>query len=81
MTLLAIPSCPHHCHDEVLGGHEGQLLLDMPLNHLGVDHQALHDVLHGGENGVCSEEGLSQCDPSVGRVIQGPLHPLGGLLF
>ena len=66
MALLPVPPGPHHRHDEVLGGHEGQLLLDVPLDHLGVDHQALHDVLHGGENCVCSEEGLSKSNSPIG---------------
>ena len=54
------------------------LLVDPPLNDLGVNNQALHDILENGEHNVGGQEGLAQGDPAVGTVIQGPLKPLHG---
>ena len=35
VALLPVaPALFHHRHDDVLGGHEGQLCLDPPLDHL-----------------------------------------------
>lgn len=79
VALLPILARLDHRHDEVLRCHEGQLLLDPPLDHLRVDNQPLGDVLQGGEDGVGGEEGLGQGDPAVGGVVEGALHPLDAL--
>lgn len=60
---LSVPSGLHHGHDDVLRGHEGQLMADVSLNDFGVDHQSLCDVLQGGEDDVRCQEGLGQGDP------------------
>merc|ERR1719333_1490010 len=56
MALLPVAPRLHHLHDEVLGGHERKLLCDEALNHLGVDDQALGDILQGHHDGVRSKE-------------------------
>lgn len=60
---LSVPSSLHHGHNDVLRGHEGQLMADVSLNDFGIDHQPLCDVLQGAQNDVCCQEGLGQGDP------------------
>lgn len=62
---LSVPSSLHHGHDDVLGGHEGQLMTDVSLNDFGIDHQSLCDVLQGTEDDVSCQEGLGEGDPPV----------------
>lgn len=60
---LSVPSSLHHGHDDVLCGHEGQLMTDVSLNDFGIDHQSLCDVLQGTEDDVGCQEGLGERDP------------------
>lgn len=62
---LSVPSSLHHGHDDVLCGHEGQLMADVSLDDFGVDHQTLCDVLQGAEDDVRRQEGLRKGDPPV----------------
>jgi len=62
---LSVPSSFHHCHNDVLCGHEGQLVADVSLYDFRVDDQTLCDVLQSAEDDVCREEGLGQGDPPV----------------
>lgn len=62
---LSVSSSLHHGHDDVLRGHEGKLVANVSLDHFGVDHQTLRDVLQRAENDVGREEGLGQRDPPV----------------
>ena len=57
-TNLSVSALLHHGHDDVLGGHEGQLLLNMPLDDARVHHQALADVLQRHQHAVRREERL-----------------------
>lgn len=59
---LPVASRLDHGHDDVLRGHEGQLLGDVALDHLGVHHQTLANVLQSGEHAVGCQEGLGQAD-------------------
>lgn len=68
---LSVPSSLHHGHDDVLCGHEGQLMTDVSLNDFGIDHQSLCDVLQGTEDDVSCQEGLGEGDP--------PVHQQGGM--
>ena len=68
MALLTITTLLDHGHDDVLGGHEGELLVDAALDDLGVDDEALGDVLEEGQEDVCGEEGLGQADTTVGTI-------------
>lgn len=54
------------------------LLADVTLNHLGVDHKALANVLENDEDNVRGQERLRQGDASVRTVVQRALEPLGG---
>lgn len=60
---LSVPSGLHHGHNDVLRGHEGQLMADVSLNNLGVDDESLCDVLQSAEDDVSCQEGLGQRDP------------------
>lgn len=62
---LSVASGLHHGHDDVLSGHEGQLMPDVPFNDFGVDHQALCDVLQSAEDDVGGEERLRQGDSPI----------------
>lgn len=68
---LSVPSSLHHGHDDVLCGHEGQLMTDVSLNDFGIDHQSLCDVLQGTEDDVSCQERLGEGDP--------PAHHQGGM--
>ena len=43
VALLPVAPGLHHLHDEFLRGHEGKLLGDEPLDHLGINDKALGD--------------------------------------
>lgn len=53
---LSVPTSLHHGHNDVLCGHEGQLMADMSLNDFGIDHQSLCDVLQRTEDDVSCQE-------------------------
>jgi hypothetical protein len=74
--LLAIAAGLDDGHDDVLCGHEGELLVDPTLDDLRVDNETLHDVLKRAEDNVGREEGLRNRDTTVRRVIERPLKPL-----
>ena len=62
-----LPACSsfHHCHDDVLRGHERQLLFDVFLYDARVDDEALGDVLQGAQGDVSSQERLRKTDTPV----------------
>lgn len=76
VALLAVTAGLDNGHDDVLGGHEGELLVDPAADNLGVDDETLGDVLHGREEDVGGEERLGEGDTAVGRVVEGTLEPL-----
>ena len=76
VALLAVAAGLDHGHDNVLGGHEGELLRDAAGNDLGVDDHTLADILEGGEEDVGGEERLGEGDAAVGRVVERALEPL-----
>ena len=46
VALLPVaPALLHHGHDDVLGGHEGQLGLDPPLDDLGGTEEDSHELM------------------------------------
>ena len=51
-----------HDHDEVLGGHEGQLGRDSILDDLRVDNDSLEDVLQSLQDGVRRQKRFRQSD-------------------
>lgn len=62
-AYLSVSSSLNHGHDDVLCGHEGQLVADVPLDDLWIDHKTLCDVLQGAEDDVCRQERLGQRNP------------------
>lgn len=74
--VLARNSLLDERHDDVLGGHEWQLLHNAVLNALGVHDQSAEDVVHQDQQGVGAEVHLGDIDAADGRVVQGALHPL-----
>ena len=77
MELLAVAAPLHRIHHDVLAGHEGQLLQNVALNDLGMDHQTGGHVQVDVQDGVHSQEGLWHRQALVGGIIQGALEPLG----
>ena len=52
-------------HDDVLGCHKGQLLCDSRGDDLGVNDEALADILKGAQNDIGCEKSLWEGDPAV----------------
>ena len=76
MEGLTVPPPLHRIHEDVLRGHEGELLQHVLFNDLGVDHQVGGHVLIEVQNGIGGQESLRHGDALVGRVVQGALKPL-----
>lgn len=78
---LSVPAGLHHGHDDVLSGHERQLVADVSLDDFGVDHQTLGDVLQGAEDDVGRQEGLGEGDPpalqSGGEIERANVRQIG----
>ena len=64
VQILAIASRSDGGHQDVLGRHERQLVLDVPRDHRRVDDQAGHDVQVQIQDRVDGQEGLAagRCD-------------------
>ena len=65
-------------HQDVLGRHEGQLLGQVPGDHLRIDDQPGGDVLVQDQDRVDRQKRLRQRQPAVGAVVERPLQPLRG---
>jgi hypothetical protein len=65
VRLLPVAAALDDRHDDVLGGHERQLLCDPPADDLGVDDEPLGHVLQRREHDVGRQEGLGEGDPPV----------------
>lgn len=50
--VLAAGAALDHLHDDVLGGDEGELLVEVGADDLGVDDEAVGDVVEGDGDGV-----------------------------
>ena len=70
VRLLPVPTCLDDGHDDVLGGHEGQLLCDPACDHARVHDEPLGDVLERREDDVRGEERLGERDAAVGAARQ-----------
>jgi len=81
VQLLAIAARADGGHENLLGGHEGELGHDGGLDGAGIDDQAADDIDEQKQCAVDGEEGLGDGEALIGRVIQGALKPLlgGGL--
>lgn len=69
MGLLARLAQGAQAHDDALGDHEGQLGLDVGGNALGVNDEAVGDVVEANEDGISQQEGLGDVDAAHGRII------------
>ena len=67
----------HTVHQDVLRGHEGELVAQVLFHDGGVDPHAAGDVDDEVQNRIGAEEGLRDAQAAVGRVIQRTLQPLG----
>mmetsp|Transcript_11003 Transcript_11003/g.16205 ORF Transcript_11003/g.16205 Transcript_11003/m.16205 type:complete len:385 (+) Transcript_11003:367-1521(+) len=79
VQLLAVAPRLDAGHEDVFGGHEGQL-----GHHTGADHvrphmQAVGNVGEQGEDHVHAQERLGQDDPAHRGVVQRALKPLVGV--
>ena len=68
-------------HEDVFGGHEGELFAEGAGDDVGVDDQAAGHVLVEDQNRVDGEEGLRDREAAVGGVVERALHPLRGVGF
>jgi len=68
MTFLSISTLLDNGHDDVLGGHKGELLRYPTANDLRVDDHTLGDVLQNDEQGIGGKVCLGNGDTSVGTV-------------
>ena len=78
MTFLSITALLHNSHDDILGGHERQLLGDPPSDNGRIHDEALANILGDREEDVSSEESARQADSSDSGVIEGAFEPLHG---
>jgi hypothetical protein len=58
VTSLTVATCLDGLHDDVLSGHEGQLLLNVAMNNGRVYDQILGDILEKKQQGVAGQEGF-----------------------
>lgn len=63
-------------HEDGLGSHEGQLLVDAGADDLGVDDEAVSDVVEGEQDGVGQQEHLGDVHAADGAVVERALEPL-----
>jgi hypothetical protein len=74
---LAVSSRLDRGHDEVFGGHEGKLFPDVARDDLRIDDKTLGNVLEGGQDNVCCEEGLGDGNTTVRATWRGELKKKG----
>ena len=48
MSFLSISTFLYDGHDEIFGGHKGELLADTAGDDFGIDYKSLGDILEGG---------------------------------
>lgn len=65
MSLLSIPSLLNNGHNDVLSGHERELLGDAAGNDLRIHDEPLRDILERGQNNISGQEGFRKRNPSV----------------
>ncbi len=78
VRLLSICTGLSRRHEDVLGGHEGKLGLEVGFDGLGVDDQTGGDVVEDIEDAIEREEGFGEDHAAIGGVIERALEPLGG---
>lgn len=69
---------PDAVHKDILGGHEGQLRVQMLGDNGGVDFHAPDNVDIQVQNRVGGQKKPREWTGGGGRVVQRPLKPLGG---
>lgn len=74
VSLLTGLALRTEAHDNGLGDHEGQLSLDVSGDALGVDDEAVGDVVETNQDGVCEEHGLGNIHATDRGVIKCTLH-------
>ena len=79
MQRLAVAAGLHTLHENVLRGHERQLLLHMRADDVGPHDEATGHVQRHREDDVRGEEGLGQHDATDGAVVERSLEPLAGV--
>jgi hypothetical protein len=72
--LLSGLSLRAQAHDDGLGDHERQLRLHVSGDTLGVDDQAVGDVVETNQDGVRQEEGFGDVDTADGGVVECAFH-------
>ena len=75
MAFLSITALLDDGHDDVLGGHEGELLRYPTTNDLGVDDHALGNVLQDDQQGIGGQVGLGDGDTTVGAAARTGVSP------
>jgi hypothetical protein len=68
VALLSVTAGLDDGHDDVFGGHEGQLLTDTSGDHRRVHDHALGDVLQSGQQDVGGQERLGDGNTTVGTA-------------
>ena len=78
MKVLTVATPAHRLHQNVFGGHEGQLLPQMLFDHPGIDGQPARHIAVQCQQAIGAQKALGHGDPAVGAVIQRALQPLLG---
>ncbi len=81
MHLLPIRSPSDGGHQQILRGHVGQRLFDVPSNDRRMHFQPLGEIQSQPQYSIGGQERLRQIQPSRGTVVEGAFQPLsrGGL--
>jgi len=60
-------------------GHKRQLLLNLPLNDLGIHHQPVHDIVQQNQARISTQETFRNAQPPVCAIVQRALEDLGAV--
>ena len=73
---LARSSFARHGHDDILGGHEREFVIQPPGDDLGVDYESGGDVIEDVEACVGGEEDFRDGEAADGGIVEGAFEPL-----
>src|SRR6185437_11962403 len=76
---LTIAARAYGAHDELLGGHERQLVSETPANSRRVHFQAARHVFHEDQDRIDGEKAFRNDEPAIGAVVERPLEELNAV--
>ena len=77
MRVLARDAVAGELHEDRLGRHEGQLLVDAGADNVGIHNKTVGNVVEGQQDGISQQEHLGDVHAADGAVVERALEPLG----